>query len=69
MAMDLKEIEKLIRRTSAVEVIGFNEDAITLVGIKLEVSSPLVGRSIKNVKLAGPTYFGPIIKKAISISQ
>jgi len=49
-----KEIEKLIRRTSAVEVIGFNEDTITLVGIKLEVSSPLVGRSIKNVKLTNP---------------
>ncbi|MBI45818.1 MAG: Trk system potassium transporter TrkA [Candidatus Marinimicrobia bacterium] len=49
-----KEIEKLIRRTSAVEVISFNNDKITLVGIKLEVSSPLVGRSIKNVKLANP---------------
>ena len=49
-----KEIEKLIRRTSAVEVIGFNDEKITLVGIKLEVSSPLVGRSIKNVKLANP---------------
>ena len=49
-----KEIEKLIRRTSAVEVIGFNNDTITLVGIKLEVSSPLVGRSVKNVKLANP---------------
>ena len=34
--------------------IGINKDAITLVGIKLEVSSPLVGRSIKNVKLANP---------------
>ena len=49
-----KEIEKLIRRTSAVEVIGFNDDKITLVGIKLEVSSPLVGRSINNVKLTNP---------------
>ena len=36
-----KEIEKLIRRTSAVEVIGFNDEKITLVGIKLETSSPL----------------------------
>jgi len=50
-----KEIEKLIRRTSAVEVIGFNDDNITLLGIKLEVSSPLVGRSVGNVKLANPT--------------
>ena len=49
-----KEIEKLIRRTSAVEVISFNNDQITLLGIKLETSSPLVGRSVKNVKLANP---------------
>ena len=50
-----KEIEKLIRRTSAVEVISFNDDSITLLGIKLEVSSPLVGRSVINVKLTNPT--------------
>jgi len=49
-----KEIEKLIRRTSAVEVIGFNDEKITLVGIKLETSSPLIGRSVRNVSLANP---------------
>ena len=49
-----KEIEKLIRRASAVEVITFNNDQITLLGIKLETSSPLVGRSVRNVKLANP---------------
>ena len=49
-----QEIEKLIRRTSAVEVIGFNNDEITLLGIKLENSSPLVGRTVRNVKLANP---------------
>ena len=49
-----KEIEKLIRRTSAVEVIGFNDDKITLVGIKLETSSPLIGRTVRNVALANP---------------
>ena len=48
------EIEKLIRRTSTVEVIGFNNDTITLIGIKLENSSPLVGRSIRNVALSNP---------------
>ena len=49
-----KEIEQLIRRTSAVEVVSFYNDKITLVGIKLETSSPLVGRSVINVKLANP---------------
>ena len=49
-----EEIEKLIRRTSAVEVVNFHNDKITLLGIKLENSSPLVGRSVSNVKLANP---------------
>lgn len=49
-----QEIEQLIRRTSAVEVKTFNDDKITLLGIKLETSSPLVGRSVRNVKLANP---------------
>ena len=48
------EIEQLIRRTSAVEVINFHNDSITLLGIKLETSSPLVGRTVQNVKLANP---------------
>jgi len=48
------EIEQLIRRTSAVEVISFHNDSITLLGIKLETSSPLVGRTVQNVKLANP---------------
>ena len=49
-----KEIEKLIRQTSAAEIIGFNNDTITLVGIKLETSSPLIGRTVRNVRLSNP---------------
>ena len=48
------EIENLVRQTSAVEIKGFKNDKINLVGIKLENSSPLVGRSINNVNLANP---------------
>tara|TARA_Y100001970_G_scaffold285133_1_gene404037 strand:+ start:7152 stop:8504 length:1353 start_codon:yes stop_codon:yes gene_type:complete len=49
-----KEIESLIRNSSALEVIGFNDESITLVGIKLETSSPLIGRTVVNVNLANP---------------
>ncbi len=49
-----KEIEKLIRQSSAAEIIGFNNDTITLVGIKLETSSPLIGRTVRNVRLSNP---------------
>ena len=49
-----QEIESLIRTSSALEVIHFNNDTITLVGIKLETSSPLIGRSVINVSLANP---------------
>ena len=48
------EIESLIRTSSALEVIEFNNSTITLVGIKLETSSPLIGRSAINVALANP---------------
>ena len=48
------EIENLVRQTSAVEIKGFKEDKITLIGIKLENSSPLIGRTIKNVYLSNP---------------
>ena len=49
-----KEIESLIRTSSALEVIEFNNNTITMVGIKLETSSPLIGRSLINVSLANP---------------
>ncbi len=49
-----KEIEKLIRQSSAVEVQEFSEENIKLVGIELETSSPLIGRSVKNVEISNP---------------
>tara|TARA_Y100000590_G_C15691473_1_gene1003533 strand:- start:261 stop:1610 length:1350 start_codon:yes stop_codon:yes gene_type:complete len=48
------EIENLVRQTSAAEIKGFKDNKIKLVGIKLENSSPLIGRSIKNVYLSNP---------------
>ena len=48
------EILDLIRETSAFEIKGFKDDKIKLIGIKLEQSSPLVGRSIKNIRLSNP---------------
>ena len=48
------EIENLVRQSSAVEIKGFNNNNINLIGIKLENSSPLIGRSVKNVYLSNP---------------
>jgi len=48
------EIESLIKQTSAVEIQEFKNGKITLIGIKLEPSSPLIGRSVKNVSLSNP---------------
>ena len=48
------EILNLIRDTSAVEIKDFYEGKIKLIGIKLEHTSPLIGRTINNVKLSNP---------------
>ena len=48
------EIESLIRSSSTVEVVHFKDKKITLLGIKIEESSPLIGRTIKNVALSNP---------------
>ena len=48
------EIESLIRSSSAIEIIKFINDTVTLIGIKIEESSPLIGRSIRNVILSNP---------------
>ncbi len=48
------EIESLIKQTSAVEIEKFKGDLITLIGIKLESSSPLIGRTVNNVYLSNP---------------
>ena len=48
------DIVSLIKQTSAVEIEHFKKDSITLIGIKLEASSPLIGRTINNVYLSNP---------------
>ena len=48
------EIENLVRRSSTVEVQEFHEGKILMVGINLESSSPLIGRSIENVITSNP---------------
>ena len=49
-----REIESLIRQTSAVEVEEFRDGKIILVGINLEQSSPLIGRTVEQIKIANP---------------
>ena len=49
-----RDIENLIRQTSAVDLEEFKNGQINMVGIKIAHSSPLVGRNIKNVELSNP---------------
>ena len=48
------EIFNLIKETSAVEIKGFKNDKVKLIGVKLEHSSPLIGRTVNNVQLSNP---------------
>ena len=48
------EIENLIRRSSTVEVQEFKDGEILMVGVNLESSSPLIGRTIENVTSSNP---------------
>jgi len=48
------EIENLVRRSSTVEVQEFHQGKILMVGINIESSSPLIGRSIENVITSNP---------------
>ena len=48
------EILNLIRDTSAIEIKDFKDKQIKLIGIKLEQSSPLIGRTVNNVQLSNP---------------
>jgi len=48
------EIENLVRRSSTVEVQEFHQGKILMVGINLESSSPLIGRTIENVITSNP---------------
>ena len=48
------EIEHLVRQSSAVEVQEFMDGNIVLVGVDLESSSPLIGRSVENIVISNP---------------
>lgn len=48
------EIVDLIKETSALEIKGFKDDKVKLIGVKLEHSSPLIGRTVNNVQLSNP---------------
>ena len=49
-----RDIENLIRQTSAVDLEEFKNGQINMVGIQIAHSSPLVGRNIKSVELSNP---------------
>ena len=48
------EIENLIRRSSTVEVQEFKDGEILMVGVNLESSSPLIGRTLDSVITSNP---------------
>jgi len=48
------EIKRIITQPSSVDIQTFNNDQITLVGIFIDISSPLVGRTSENVELSNP---------------
>ena len=48
------EIENLIRRSSTVEVQEFKDGEILMVGVNLESSSPLIGRTLESVITSNP---------------
>ena len=48
------EIEHLVRRSSTVEVQEFSNGKILMVGVNLESSSPLIGRTIESVVHSNP---------------
>ena len=48
------EIENLIRRSSSVQVQKFKDGKILMVGVNLESSSPLIGRTLENVVISNP---------------
>ncbi|SVE09410.1 uncharacterized protein METZ01_LOCUS462264, partial [marine metagenome] len=49
-----RDIENLIRQTSAIDLEEFNNGEINMVGIQLDHSSPLIGRSVRKVELSNP---------------
>jgi len=48
------EIKKIITQPSSVDVQTFKNEKITLLGILLDASSPLIGRTKENVEISNP---------------
>jgi len=48
------EIKKIITQPSSFDIETFKNDEITLIGIVLDASSPLIGRTMENVKISNP---------------
>ena len=49
-----EEIEMLIRQPFSVEIKEFDNSRVKLIGIQLETSSPLIGRTVQNVEISNP---------------
>ena len=48
------EIKKIITQPSSIDIESFKDAKVTLVGILIEASSPLIGRTKENVELSNP---------------
>ena len=48
------EIKKIITQPSSIDIESFKDDKVTLVGILIEASSPLIGRTKNSVELSNP---------------
>ena len=48
------EIKKIITQPSSLDIEAFKDDKITLIGILLDASSPLIGRTMENVQISNP---------------
>lgn len=48
------EIKKIITQPSSFDIETFKDDKITLIGILLDASSPLIGRTMENVEISNP---------------
>ena len=48
------EIKKIITQPASLDIETFKDDKITLIGILLDASSPLIGRTMENVQISNP---------------
>ena len=48
------EIKRIITQPSSIDIESFKDEKVTLVGILIDASSPLVGRTRENVEISNP---------------